>query len=1275
MKHNGTIEILKTSVRPASKAQQRVWRLDRLRPQDPALHIAAMFELTGDLNHSALEGALNELVRRHDVLRANFEVREERLVRVIADERRIDLPVCDTEAEAEATAREPFNLESGSLVRARLLKSEPTRNVLVLTFHRMVCDERTVGGLTDELGVLYEAFATGSAVVDSRMAGRAAEDLEFEEFEGEGFPRFELTPDFSRTRADNPEGRILSRKMPQATIDGLEPLGGRSGFVAVLIALLARYTGESDIVLGIDRKSLVRVNAAGDSTFPELQALTEQALSGPGRQSGLLPSINFVQDLEPLRGWTRAGLRLEPLPPCSPGALYDLNFRLTDHTISCEYNRDLYRSETIDALLEHYELLCADIVKNPAGKLAEFSFLTPAEEQKLLVEWNSTQFDYPRELCIHHLFEQSAARTPDAIAIEFEKKTLTFAELDARANRLARYLSDRGSGPGALVGIFLDRSFEMVAAVLAVLKTGAAYLPLDPAFPTSRLEFMAADADIRVLVTSEALERNLNTTATTVLVDAKELAIRRTQPSPLCREIDGESPAYVLYTSGSTGQPKGVEVRHRSVVNLLHTMQTHVQLEAAGSLLALTTLSFDIAVLELFLPLMTGSRLVLASREQATDPRMLRELLTESKPSLMQATPGTWRMLADAGWKGSPELKILVGGEKVSRETADLLLERGQAVWNCYGPTETTVWSTICRLEKDAQPVSIGRPLGNTTLYVLDANRRLLPIGAAGELYIGGEGVARGYLRRPELTAERFIATSFGAGRLYKTGDIVRYGHDGRLEILGRNDAQVKIRGFRIELGDVEAALSACPGVKSAAAVVRVDDAGESVLAGYFVADGAVRVADVRRSMTSRLPAYMVPTFLVPMKEFPFTSNGKIDRKALPAPQSTIVEKKPMSVVSMPSVDALETTLIEIWESILGVRPIRPSDNFFDLGGQSVMAARIFVRMESVLGKALPLATLFQAPTVEKLAEVIRRSEWKPMWSSLVPIRPEGSRPPFFFVHPIGGNVLNFSGFCGHFGPDQPIYGLQARGLDGEVMPHTSVEEMAADYIENIRSVQPEGPYYIGGFSAGGVVAFEMARQLQAVAQPVDILALLDTEILTLVQEKVSVAARLNHWWRMVKVNFRYASRMSAGDYLGKKSFNLRMRRKLFAWGVKERLGLAIDPSTLNVEEAFLLAFKRYVPQPFYGDATLFRAGDGAEYLDPKLGWGDIIRGRLDIQEVSGDHDTILQEPHIGMLAGLLENCLEQANRNEIHRPALTMAAAAGEGMAGLTPAIDLGKS
>ncbi len=592
-------------------------------------------------------------------------------------------------------------------------------------------------------------------------------------------------------------------------------------------------------------------------------------------------------------------------------------------------------------------------------------------------------------------------------------------ELNQKANQLARYFQARGVVPGTLVGVCIDRSLNMLIAVLAALKAGAAYVPLDPSFPAERLAFMAEDSGIRLLVTERVHAELIRTSAQRICLDFEREEIAKEECGNLTcgASPDGSSLehlAYLIYTSGSTGKPKGVEIHHQAVVNLLCAILEKPGLNSSDSLLAVTTLSFDISGLELFAPLLAGARIILATREEASDGLALRNLLHSSGATTLQATPATWRMLINAGWRETPWLKMLCGGEPLPRDLAEALLERGGELWNMYGPTETTIWSSWCRIERDSQPITIGKPAANTLFYILDTHLQPVPVGVPGELFIGGEGVGKGYHNRPELTAEKFITNPFGAGRLYRTGDRARYRQDGTVEMLGRMDTQVKIRGFRIELGEVEGALSACPQVRHAAVVVREDSSGQKVLAGYFVpAAGDGKVVDaVRRQLKERLPAYMVPTFLVPLPRLPQTPNGKVDRKALPAPDTTRSEAPALDAAPR---DHLETKLTAIWESVLNVKPIGRNDNFFEIGGHSVLAARMFARMEQEVGKALPLATLFQGPTIAKLAALLRDSGWTPSWSSLVPIRPGGTRPPFFFVHPIGGNVLNFAGFASHF--------------------------------------------------------------------------------------------------------------------------------------------------------------------------------------------------------------------------------------------------------------------
>ncbi len=1327
---------------PASPAQERFWILDQLKKGDSSLNVAVRFILSGDLDIAVLTRSLNEVVRRHEILRANFDLVDGNLAQVVAPVREIELPLTDLSTLDEASrtaesdriadeiARESFTLEAGPLLRARLLRLAEARHILLITVHHIVSDGWSIGVITDELGASYEAFIAGrpSPLPDlaiqyadytiwqqTEQESQAGEN-ESEEYWRErlaNLPHFEILGDFPRSPKAEAQGHIVSRLLPRDLTDTLQSLSREHNatlfmtMYAALCALLSRYTGEEDIVTGthvagrgtVEVEPLIgpfannlvlRTDTSGDPGFLDLlnravdavagalshQDLPYERITARRGDASLLFRINFIHQRDFVRPWQCGNLRMDPIPSRSPGALYDLNLFLVERIdgwrLSCEYNTNLYRPARVEALLEHFELLLSSIAANPELRISERNFLSETEQHRLMIEWNDTAVPYPSDLTIHQLLENAARQMPDRVAATFQDQSITYAELDGRSNRLARYLQARGACPGVFAGICMDRSLDMLVSVIAVLKTGAAYLPLDPAFPANRLEFMSQDANIALLLTTRSLAGHINTNAKRILVDQEQFPIGAESPKPLAEKVPSDAVAYILYTSGSTGKPKGVEVQHCSVINLLYAIQSHVQLSADDSLLAITTLSFDIAALELYLPLLTGSRLILASHQQTSDPLMLRDLLIQAKPTLLQATPVTWRMLLDAGWAGSPGLKMLCGGEKLSRELADALLAKGGPLWNVYGPTETTIWSTVSKIEADAEPVTIGRPLANTLIYVLDSHLALVPVGVPGELFIGGDGVARGYLNREELTAQRFIPNPFGPGRLYRTGDLVRYWPDGRIEMLGRNDAQVKVRGFRIELGEVESALAACPGVRSAAVVVRQDAAGESVLAGYFVAreEGGADPASVRRVMAERLPDYMVPTWLIAMDVLPVTPNGKLDRNALPAPESIVVPTTGDCSTEI-APDALEASIIGIWEAVLGTRPVRRTDNFFELGGHSVLAARMFARMEKVLGKTLPLATLFQAPTVAQLAMLIRDADWTPLWSSLVPIRSTGSKPPFFFVHPIGGNVLNFSGFCSYFGLEQPIYGLQARGLGGDVAPHISIPEMSADYIRAIQTVQPEGPYFIGGFSAGGVVAFEMVRQLTAAGHEVALLALLDTSIQS--QDKMQSNSRVGNWLGTVRRNVRYATRMAPRDYVARKVKNVRTRVVLSNWELRESMGLANDEMHLDAEEAFMLAMRRYVPPPFDGNATLFRAGH--DYPDPQLGWGSVIRGRLDIQVTSGDHDTILHEPHIGMLARLLEQSLERSRSGEPERTAPRQSSDRSASVPQLRPAVDMGNS
>jgi amino acid adenylation domain-containing protein len=598
--------------------------------------------------------------------------------------------------------------------------------------------------------------------------------------------------------------------------------------------------------------------------------------------------------------------------------------------------------------------------------------LTPEQKRALLAKLmrEKARDADPLDRPVHRAFEDQAARTPGAVAVGKGDQALTYAGLNDRSNRLAHHLRALGVRPGVTVGLCVERGPEMVVGLLGVLKAGGAYLPLDPGFPTARLAFMTADARVPVLVTeSGLLDRLGGHEAKAVLLDAECAAIGSQPATNLPGGATSDDLAYVIYTSGSTGTPKGVMVTHRALSNFLRTMARQPGLTDRDVLLAVTTLSFDIAALELFLPLTVGARVEIAGRDVAADGRLLAALLRESGASVMQATPASWRLLLEAGWEGSPAFTILCGGEALTRDLADRLLERAGAVWNLYGPTETTVWSAVARVEPGTGLVPIGRPVANTRVYVLDARLRPVPVGVAGELYLGGAGLARGYHDRPGLTAERFLPDPFArepGARMYRTGDLSRYRPDGTLECLGRIDNQVKIRGFRIELGEVEAALAAHPDVSVAAAAARDEATGEKRLIAYLVPRGTPPAeADLRAWLRGRLPEYMVPSAFVVLEALPLTPNGKLDRQALPDPEPPAAGSGGPQV---PPRGPVEEALAAVWAEVLERPAAGVYENFFEAGGHSLLAAQMLARVRETFAVEVPLKALFDAPTVAGLA-------------------------------------------------------------------------------------------------------------------------------------------------------------------------------------------------------------------------------------------------------------------------------------------------------------------
>ena len=885
----------------------------------------------------------------------------------------------------------------------------------------------------------------------------------------------------------------------------------------------------------------------------------------------------------------------------------------------------------------------------PADQSLSAAVPAPPDPFALIAEWNRTEKDYPRHLCVQQLIEAQAERTPEAIAVVCQGNSLTYAELNARANQLARHLRALGVSGETLVALALERSEKILIALLAILKSGGTYVPLDPAYPRQRVKDVLEDAHIRTLITEQrVLDRLPERVETSVCLDRDRPVIEQQDASNLDNLASPESLAYVIYTSGSTGKPKGVQLEHRAVVNFLTAMQHTPGIEACDVLVAVTTLCFDIAGLEMYLPLTVGARVVIAPREATLDGRRLANLLREANATVMQATPATWRMLLESGWRAEKSFKVLCGGEALPAELARRLIASGAKVWNLYGPTETTIWSSVHLVTDQEQgTVPIGRPIANTSFYILDGMKRPVPVGAEGELYIGGDGLARGYFERPELTKDKFVIDPFKPGaRLYRTGDLARYRSDGVVEFLGRIDQQVKIRGFRIELGEIEAVLDQHGRVRHTVVVARPSQGHEKRLIAYVVAHSGVRLAaaELRAYLEDRLPDYMVPSAFVQLEEFPLTPNGKVDRKALPEPR---IEDFAGALEYVPPRNEIERRLVRIWERVLDVGALGVKTNLLELGIHSLQVADGFMKMSKEFGRDLPLALLAEARTIEQLARRVCPGAAQE-FPTLVRVQTKGSRLPLFCVHGGAGTTLYLHNLARHLGSDQPIYGLESEGLDGRRIRRRTVEQMAAHYIAELRTVQSRGPYLLGGYCFGGIVAFEMARQLTSQGETVALVALMNAPLRFNRHRPAPVpvvSAEL-----IPRKKLRGIPRLrAAAKWRGE-----RIRRTLLlgweslAFELCAALGLAVPQSmrTRYVLRMTEQAERTYRPQAYSGHLSLFR-GRGVYDSDPELGWSDLAREGLRIYDV-GDNPQegrreMITEPVVGKLAQQLKTSMMEA--------------------------------
>jgi amino acid adenylation domain-containing protein len=1225
-------------------------------------------------------------------------------------------------------ATQPFDLSRGPLLRVRVLRLSAWEHVVMLTMHHIISDGWSRGVMIYELAALYPSFLSGEpsplpelpiqyadfAMWQRQWLSGVVLDGQLEywrrQLSGE-LPVLALEPDKVPSGPQHYQGAMQDIRLGGELSEQLRELSLREGitlFMALLAGwqlLLSRYSGQEDICVGTpianrnraETENLIgffvntlvlRTDLSGDLSVRELLGrVREVCLGAYGHQD--MPFEKLVEALQPQRDLRRTplfqtmflvqngaaaalelpGLQLQSLESGGNTVEFDLTLSLSDDLLNgifgqLSYRTELYEAETMARLAESYQRVLRAIVAEPGRQVSEVQLLSTAERRQILEAWNDTRREYRGAETIAELFEAQVEGTPGATAVVFEGVQLTYAELNCRANQLAHYLRAQEVRVDEIVGVLMERSLEMVVALLGILKAGAAYLPLDPGYPRVRLEQMIADAAVSVVLTARRQQQLATEVAANVgiLLYLDDQWAEAENDANLNVNVDPQNLAYVIYTSGSTGRPKGVMNTHRGICNRLFWVQDAYPLTPADRVLQKTPFSFDVSVWEFFWPLLTGACLVIAEPGSHGNPDYLCDIIEQQRVTVMHFVPAMLQIFLEEPRleRCSSLRKVICSGEALGFALQQQFFARlGSELHNLYGPTEAAVevthWTCIQNSARNIVP--IGRPISNTQIYLLDRNYEPVPIGVAGELHIGGVNLARGYHGNPALTAEKFVSDPFSAkpgARLYKTGDLARYLQDGNIEFLGRMDSQVKLRGFRIELGEIEAVLNQHASVKEAVVVTHEVAPGKQSLVAYMrLLEGAeTEVSELRAYLKDRLPEYMVPAHYVRLAELPLTANGKLDRQAL-ARLDPLGEAH-SETEHVAARDLVEHKLVQIWEDLLKVKPIGVKDDFFELGGHSLLAVSLMARIYSSLGQKLPLSHLFQGKTIEALAQLLRNGDLQTgHHPALVGIQPNGSEQPLFCVHAVGGTVFSYAGLARHLGSQRPFYGLQAKGLDGKHQPHASVEEMATYYIEAVHSVQPDGPYLLAGWSMGGTIALEMARQLREHGQEVARLLLLDTapdhgnNSQTVIPDHELPISFLNH------AGIRTDTLVITAESLQQMTPDEQLAHILDL--ARANMILPPDTKLVDVRHLFevyktnLSADRSYLVPPVPCSITLFKASEQQESRRNEIidQWRALASAAFEVQLIPGNHFSMLREPNVEFLADALKKSLDEA---PVHR-------------------------
>lgn len=1181
----------------------------------------------------------------------------------------------------------PFAFQQSPLLRLLLAALSPVRHVLLVSLPGLSADSAGLRNLLLEIARVYAAPRDGEALSTEPLQYADIAEWQNELFEsdesrvGRDFWREQgiaelltIKLPFERQRQKEEfQPQLFSLRLPPEKKSEIDLLARRYEtsaqmiFLALWQVLLARLSDRSEIVVGayydgrvyeeveetlglLGKYIPVRSLANGDTRLYEFIGHLNSAASRAGKWQECfswrdMPGINAddaastffplcfdYQEFNEIR--SEAGIsfsidrqyvctdrfRIKLACVCFNGAQY----------LEFHYDPASFAAEDIHLLAEQYRSLLDAALKNPRARLVELQTISQEERRKLLIEFNDTRTDHASDECIHYFFEEQARLRPDDLAVVFEDQQLTYEALNRRANQLARYLRRLGVGPEALVGLSVERSLDMVIGLLAVLKAGGAYLPLDPSLPKERLSFMIDDARPLAVLTHRGYSQSLSGDVTRVIeLEAESEVIARERSDNPASGVKPGNLAYVLFTSGSTGRPKGVAIEHRQLVNYLRGVSERLSLPAGASYAMVSTFAADLGNTVLFPALCGGGCLHIIAQERASAPLALTEYFDHYQVDCLKVAPSHLEALHDSvsGRGPMPTKRLVLGGEASQRGWVKRL-ESGApncSIINHYGPTEATVGVLTHSVngERGVSPFAtlpLGRPINNAQIYLLDSSGQPVSTWTKGELHIGGAGLARGYLNRPELTAERFIPSHLSdepGARLYKTGDLARFWPEGSVEFVGRVDHQIKVRGFRIEMGEIESTLRQHGGVREA--VVNYNESDEGRLVAYIVADQhpALTASELRGFLEERLPVHMLPSAFVMLKSLPLTANGKVDRKALPAPDRG---GSGLEASYLPPRDGVEERLAALWGEVLGVGRVGVRDGFFELGGHSLLALRLMARIRQEFDKQISPDALFQATTIESMAKLLRDSSEQDPWSPLIALQPHGSKPPFFCIHPVTGNVSCYADLARRLGTERPFYGLQSR-LE---KPHTSVEEMAACYLNAVRGVQPVGPYLLGGWSMGGAIACEIASRLIDEGQEVALLVLLDRRVRDLVQIERSDEVLSS----LFDLTLEIVREQIVRANLPMPEIDSTLYRQLF-----------------NVFKVNHLAIERYKPRPYPGRIILFRPAESISGdTDPLGGWGEFARGGVELVKVPGNHRTMLIEPNIADLSGQLKRVIERCD-------------------------------